>query len=482
MRLNQRTLIVLGVGLLVIVALLLLPSIVTGPGASPTPTPGGAIPGAPLFAQVVPDTIVTLEARNNTENTFITYTRSAAQIWSVTQGTAMQPGVEVDQARLTQWVQSLALGSSTRILPPEGNNLVTFGLGAPAYTLTMITNTNTTHRLQVGLEGPTGYYALIDDNQTQIHIVPKTLLSPIIESIVTPPYSGGTPTPIATPTVPSELVIFPNLLADDISAITVINNQTSEFVAISRNTLDVWNIDSATNGQQRPTDQFQTQLVTGQIPTFRAEQRFNLADVGTTLATYGLDNPTYVAQITTRTGRLYTVLIGGRASSGGYYVTYTISDAPVATPEATAQMGPELPPAPETTPVVEMTPEATAALEATADATAAPKVLPQEATPEATAEATAAPAEVTSAPVVEATAEMTAEATAEATAAVQTAQPVLVYVVPANTVEVLINLIAQPPYLAAPEITPEATAEATGEAPANAEGTPEATAEATTAP
>lgn len=481
MRMNRGTLIVLAVSLVVIVGgLLLLSQPVTPPSVS-TPTPGGQLPGAPLFAQVVPDTIVTLEARNNTDGTSITYSRSAAQIWSVSAGTAMQPGVEVNQSLVTQWVQGLALLSSTRILPPEGDALNTFGLTQPAYTFTLITNTGTTHRLSVGLEGPTGYYGVVDDNLAQIHIVPKPLINSVKDSILTPPYAGGTPTPMVTPTVPSELVLFPSLQADNISAITVINHQTSEFTTMSRNTLDVWNIDATTSSQQRPTDQFQSQLIASQIPTFRAEQRFNLADVGTSLADYGLDNPAYTVQITTRTGQLYTLLIGNRSSSGGYYVTYTIEAAPEATPEATAQMGP-VPPEVTAEATADATAEATpAVIEVTPDTTAAPKPLPQEATPDATAEATA------QAPV-EATAEATApaaEATAEATAAV--VQPsVFVYVVPASTVDALLNLITDPPYLAAPEITPEATGEATSEATASADSTAEApadaTAEATTAP
>ncbi len=240
------------------------------------------------------------------------------------------------------------------------------------------------------------------------------------------PASAPDAEPEATEDVAKRL--FPDLNSDTVFRFDIVNNTNGEATHLARSPEGVWYVEEATYALEGATvDQVQAVGRMDMFATLEAEDRFEVDD----LEPFGLVEPQYTLSVTTDTGEVYTLHVGGKNAANNRYYALVGDDTstvvtvakfnlerflfdliehppyeptpmpdlsiPEVTPEATAEA-----------PVVESTPEVTvedgAATEATPEATEAPVV---ESTPEATA----------AAEVVEETPEATAEveATAEAT-------------------------------------------------------------------
>jgi protein-disulfide isomerase len=192
MRLNSRTVILLIVSLVVIVAVLLITNPASAPSETPTPVAGSG----PVFGDLDQSTISGITITNNATGEQTVLAKDDGGAWAVTEATN-----STDRAT-DQEAVSTALGVFAGLASSESftaDNLADFGLDSPDYTLTMAAADGTTYTVLVGNRTPANprYYALINDDPSTIYAVQQTQVNQLTNLITTPPY---VPPPTATAT------------------------------------------------------------------------------------------------------------------------------------------------------------------------------------------------------------------------------------------------------------------------------------------
>jgi protein-disulfide isomerase len=192
MRLDQRTVILLVVSLVVIVTVLLI----TSPASAPGVTPTSVEQTAPVFGELDQTTITGITVTNNDTGETTVLAKDAADVWTVSEATNSSDRA-TDQEAVTT-----ALGTFTALASSENfttENLADFGLDTPTYTLVMTAADGTTYTLLVGNKAPANprYYALVNDDTSTVYVVQQTQVNQLTNLIATPPY---VPPPTATAT------------------------------------------------------------------------------------------------------------------------------------------------------------------------------------------------------------------------------------------------------------------------------------------
>jgi protein-disulfide isomerase len=214
MRLDQRTIILVVVSLVVIVAVLLIGNPTAAPDLTPTPAGGG-----PVFAALDQTTIVSVSVTNNDTGETTVLTKDDGGSWTVSEATNSTDRA-TDQAAVETALTTLAALAASESF--EADDLAVFGLDAPTHTLVLTASDDTTHTIQIGAKAAANprYYALVDDNATTVYVVQQTQVDSLTDWVGAPPY---VPPPTATATfTPS-----PNPLSEVEQTATAVVEQTA---------------------------------------------------------------------------------------------------------------------------------------------------------------------------------------------------------------------------------------------------------------
>lgn len=232
--------------------------------------------------------------------------------------------------------------------------------------------------------------------------------------------------------------LFEGLEADAVARLEITSNTNGDHTVLLKDAGGAWNITDVTYGTDRAVQQDSASEAITNFVGLQANDSF----VAENLADFGLDQPDYV--ITAQAGETtYTIYVGNQNPTGNrYYVMIATGQAEAITPPPAAEQATE---------------------EATAEPAADVTETASEETTEAVAEVTE---EAPEAPTQEVTAETTEEATEVATEAA-TAEPEptftpltfasegqTIYLVNKTTLNELIDLITEPPYVPPPTSTP----------------------------
>lgn len=131
--------------------------------------------------------------------------------------------------------------------------------------------------------------------------------------------------------------LFPDLTQQAVVALDIVNNQTGDRVRLARD--DAWEIVRATYSTTRATDESAVLNRLESLLTLEANDRFETDR----LADFGLTTPAYVLTLTTEDGTLHTVYVGNANPAGNRrYLYITQSEPGAATPEPAATAAPEI--------------------------------------------------------------------------------------------------------------------------------------------
>lgn len=182
MRLNQRTVILLVVSLVVIVAVLLVTNPANAPAETPTPVEGSG----PVFGEVDQTALTGISITNNETGEQVTLAKDAGGAWTITDATNTTDRA-IDQTAVTTALSTFATVASSESFTTE--DLASFGLDSPTYTLVMNAG-QTTYTLLVGNKAPANprYYALVNDDSTTVFVVQQTQVDNLTALVAAPPY------------------------------------------------------------------------------------------------------------------------------------------------------------------------------------------------------------------------------------------------------------------------------------------------------
>lgn len=157
MRLNRGTIFLIGV-LVIIIAIVLVISNqqASAPGTTPTPN---AVAG-PLLPGVAGENIVRYEVRDNTTGDFVVLTKDTSGTWLLDATNAIADRTP-DQSLINTTVGQIAAINYSNLF--QDDQLATFGLDHPLYTVFVTTSDNLFHVIYIGSKSPTSarYYAVV---------------------------------------------------------------------------------------------------------------------------------------------------------------------------------------------------------------------------------------------------------------------------------------------------------------------------------
>lgn len=158
MRLNTGTILLIVVALVVIVAGVFITSQPDASIGDPTATPA-AVSG-PVFGGIDPLTVSQLRIVNHDSGEYVTLSRDSGGAWGIggSYSSTVTPPL---QDAITTNIGSVVTLNYTDTFP--GDDLASFGLDTPTYTLTLYTTNGGEYTLLIGGKNPGGnrYYAVI---------------------------------------------------------------------------------------------------------------------------------------------------------------------------------------------------------------------------------------------------------------------------------------------------------------------------------
>lgn len=159
MRLNRGTISLLVILLLVIVGVLVVNNQQANAPGDPTTTPNTA--SGPLLPGVPVENIARYEIRDNTTGAFTAVTKDASGAWVLDATNALE-GRSPEQSLIeTTAGQIVAINYNTTF---EDDELASFGLDQPDYTVLITTTTGQLYSVYIGAKAPTAprYYAIME--------------------------------------------------------------------------------------------------------------------------------------------------------------------------------------------------------------------------------------------------------------------------------------------------------------------------------
>ena len=163
MRMNRGTIILIAALLVVIVAVLAINS---NQASAPGVTPTAVEASGPLLPGVTADQIVRYEVRDNKSGFFTALTKDSGGGWHI-DGTNTLPARDPDQSLITSTVGQIVSTNYNNTF--ENDQLATYGLDAPAYTVLALTSDGKLYTLYIGAKAPTSsrYYTVLVTGQSQ---------------------------------------------------------------------------------------------------------------------------------------------------------------------------------------------------------------------------------------------------------------------------------------------------------------------------
>lgn len=165
MRFNRGTLILLAVLIVVIVAVLLINNQqATAPGEA---TATASTVSGPLLPGIATDEIVRYEVRNNTTGEYTALTEDTEGVWTIDSTNALA-GREPEQALIESTAEQITDINYTNMF--EDDELATFGLDQPSYTVFITTEAGQFYTIYIGAKAPTSsrYYAVVETANTEV--------------------------------------------------------------------------------------------------------------------------------------------------------------------------------------------------------------------------------------------------------------------------------------------------------------------------
>jgi hypothetical protein len=367
MRLNRNTVLILLVSVIVIVVTSLFLN-------NPISTPGNTTPTAEGFVgRVFPDLTLEnvngLRVRDEVAATETAYAQDAEGTWNIAFTTLATASLTTN---LTQTTMDERVANIIAVEAPESfttDDLVPFGLDAPAFTLTITTRDNQTFTLKIGQKNPAGnrYYALLGEDASKVYLLTGVgRIDPVTQLAATPPIVVP-PTPTPVPVLNTQGPVFNTFDAASITRFEVRNTTNDEFIILAKDDAGNWRVEDGTNKTDRLLD---ANIVTTFLTAFGFTPAVDGID-GADLERLGLAEPAYTLVATTATNQTYSLKIGTEDATGTrYYALVDAYDTVAVIEKAGIDIVLTLISEPPYQP--EATPEATAEVtsEATAEATA----------------------------------------------------------------------------------------------------------------
>lgn len=381
MRLNRSTLLLLVASVIIIIgALFLLSQPASSPenGAEATST---AVSSGPLFPELTADAISRFSARDNVAETQIVLDETGDG-WVITES-VIPPRGDVNQDDVVQQLADLAqLQYSDRF---ESDELASFGLDAPDYTITVARGEDTTQTINVGRLNPAGtrYYVQLEGDPA-IYLVNVAGINPFTAWINFPPVLTP-PTPTLEPSLNLPGPLFPEAFAFDVRLIRLADNESGAETILVRGEDSLWRIGDPPGTEPEATPEAEaTAEPSAEAP--RADQAIaelaaqgiaSLTAVdaieGANLEALGLTDPAYTLSFETA-DRAYTITVGSMDPSGTRYYAQVegFPDTVAVIEQDAVEPLLELIDAPPNAPEPEATAEAETTAEVTPEATEAP--------------------------------------------------------------------------------------------------------------
>ncbi len=157
MRMNRGTIVLIAALLVIIVVVIVVENQqASAPGETPTPeiASGALLPG------VSGENIVRYEVRDNTSGDFVALTKDSGGAWHIDATNALA-GRDPEQSLINTTVGQIATINYNNTF--QDDQLATFGVDHPAYTILVLTSDNILHTIYVGSKSPTSarYYAVV---------------------------------------------------------------------------------------------------------------------------------------------------------------------------------------------------------------------------------------------------------------------------------------------------------------------------------
>ncbi|MBI1256949.1 MAG: hypothetical protein GC204_05720 [Chloroflexi bacterium] len=211
MRMNRGTIILLAALLVVIVAVLVINN---NQASAPGVTPTAAEASGPLLPGVTADKIVRYEVRDNKSGYFTALTKDSGGGWHI-DGTNTLPARDPDQSLITSTAGQIVTINYNNTF--QDDQLATFGLDAPAYTVLALTSDGKLYTLYIGAKAPTSsrYYAVL-----------VTGVSEATPEVTTE--SGAAPQAIATSNVESQAENGGNIAPEGANATAEATAETTD--------------------------------------------------------------------------------------------------------------------------------------------------------------------------------------------------------------------------------------------------------------
>ncbi|MEP7290122.1 MAG: DUF4340 domain-containing protein [Chloroflexota bacterium] len=160
MRMNRGTISLLAILLVVIVVVLVVNNQqLSAPGATATPS---TVTG-PLLPGVAAENIVRYEVRDNTTGNFISLTQDSGGAWNI-DATNATAGRSPEQSLINTTAGQIVAINYTNTF--EGDDLATYGLDHPTYTVFVTTSDGQFYTVYIGAKSPTSsrYYAVVEQS------------------------------------------------------------------------------------------------------------------------------------------------------------------------------------------------------------------------------------------------------------------------------------------------------------------------------
>ncbi len=368
MRLNRNTLIILLISLVVIgVASVLLNNPPANTGNA-TPTAEGFV--GRMFPDLALESVNGLRVRDEATSTETAYAQDAEGTWNIAFTTLTTASLTTN---LTQTTMDERVANIIALEAPESfitDDLVPFGLDAPAFTVTMTTRDNQTFTLKIGKKNPQNnrYYALLGEDTSKVYLLTGVgKIDPVTQLAATPPIVVP-PTPTPVPVLNTQGPVFNTFDAAAMTRFEVRNNTTDEFIIIAKDDAGNWRVEDGTNKEDRLLD---ASVVTNFLTAFGFTPAVDGIE-GADLERLGLSEPAYSLVATNANNQTYSIQVGAEDATGTRYYALVDAYETVAVIEKTGidvvlLLVSEPPYQPEATP--EATAEAEATGEATAEAT-----------------------------------------------------------------------------------------------------------------
>lgn len=223
MRLNRGTLALIGLLVIIIIAVAVISNQqASAPAATATPQQATG----PLLPGVAGETVVRYEVRDNTDGRFVALTKDAGGAWNIDATYALD-GRDPEQSLINSTVGQLTNINYNNTF--QDDQLATFGLDHPGYTILVTTSDSRFYTVYIGSKSPTSarYYAVVEEALTSdateeatSEVASKRIIQAATEEATAEATSEATPE--VTPEATREVISSPEVTLEGTQTIYLI--------------------------------------------------------------------------------------------------------------------------------------------------------------------------------------------------------------------------------------------------------------------